>query len=127
LFAGILPILPDIGATTGLGVEYLGVLVGAYAFSSLFTCLPFGLLSDRRNPRLIFVISLAGLTAGSLFVAVYPTPIGIGIGRLVQGIAGAGVWTAGLAVAGLVAGPAARGRAVAGVFSAATAGDVLPL
>ena len=51
LFAGILPILPDIGATTGLGVEYLGVLVGAYAFSSLFTCLPFGLLSDRRNPR----------------------------------------------------------------------------
>jgi MFS family permease len=125
LFSGILPVLPDIGETAGLSVQLLGVLLGAYAFSTLFFCIPFGLLSDRRNPRLIFTICLAGLAGGALLIGLYPTPLGIGVGRLLQGIAGAGVWTAGLAVAGIVAGPAARGRAVAGVFSAATAGEIL--
>jgi MFS family permease len=125
LFSGILPILPDFGASSNLSVQILGVLVGAYSFSSLLTCLPFGFLSDRRNPHLIFIASLAVMTASALFVAVYSSPLGIGLGRLIQGLAGAGVWTAGLVVAGLVAGPAARGRAIAGVFSAATAGEII--
>ncbi|HLF91521.1 MAG TPA: MFS transporter, partial [Anaerolineales bacterium] len=125
LYTGVLPLLDEIGQTENLSDGLLGLILAAYSFSGVFACLPFGLASDRWKPRPILIGSVIGISTGGLLVAAFPTPVGIAMGRMVQGLASSALWTAGMAVVSQQAGPERRGQAVARIFSAASAGELV--
>ena len=125
LYTGVLPLLEEIGRTEQLNDGMLGLILAAYSFTGVFACLPFGMASDRWKPRPILIGSVIGISTGGLLVAVFPTPGGIMIGRAVQGLASSALWTAGMAVVSEQAGPERRGQAVARIFSAASAGELV--
>ena len=125
LYTGVLPLLDEIGQTENLSDGMLGLILAAYSFSGVFACLPFGLASDRWKPRPILIGSVIGISTGGLLVAAFPTPGGIAMGRMVQGLASSALWTAGMAVVSQQAGPQRRGQAVARIFSAASAGELV--
>lgn len=124
LYTGVLPLLDEIGRTAALNDGVLGLILAAYSFTGLFACLPFGIVSDRWNPRPILIGSVVGISVGGLVVAAFPHPVGIMAGRALQGLASSALWTAGMAVVSHQAGPERRGQAVARIFSAASAGEL---
>ena len=125
LYTGVLPLLDEIGQTENLSDGLLGLILAAYSFSGVFACLPFGLASDRWKPGPILIGSVIGISTGGLLVAAFPSPVGIAMGRMVQGLASSALWTAGMAVVSQQAGPERRGQAVARIFSAASAGELV--
>ncbi len=124
LYTGVLPLLNEIGESESLSDGRLGLILAAYSFSGVFACLPFGIASDRWKPRPILIGSVIGISVGGLLVAVFPSPVGITLGRMVQGLASSALWTAGMAVVSEQAGPERRGQAVARIYSAASAGEL---
>ncbi|GAB4578500.1 MAG: tetracycline resistance MFS efflux pump [Anaerolineales bacterium] len=124
LYTGVLPLLNEIGESESLNDGRLGLILAAYSFAGVFACLPFGIINDRWKPRLILVGSVVGISLGGLLVAAYPTPVGISVGRMVQGLSSAALWTSGMAVVSEQAGAARRGQAIARIYSAASAGEL---
>jgi MFS family permease len=125
MFTGILPLLPEMSASAGLSAWLTGLLLAAYSFSGVLLCLPLGIASDRWHPRPIFIAGVAGMSLSAFLVAAFPTPAGIGLGRLVQGMAGSALWTSGMAIAGTHYGAGRRGEAVARIFAAASLGELV--
>ncbi|KNE71744.1 hypothetical protein AMAG_16049 [Allomyces macrogynus ATCC 38327] len=100
IYSGVIPILPYIvQEQLQLGPQYTGYLVGAYAAGLLITTPVFGLISDRRQDRKWpIVISLAALGVASLLFLACTKYWHYLVVRFVQGVAGAGNWTVGLAL-----------------------------
>jgi MFS family permease len=125
LYTSLIPLLPQLNVETGLSESVLGLLLGAYPFAGIFACVPFGLLSDRWNPRSPLIFGVGGLAVGSVLIALSPTPLAIGLGRLMHGISASAVWTAGLVTVSALAGPEHRGREVGLAYGVATVGGLL--
>jgi MFS family permease len=125
LYTSLIPLLPQLNVDTGLNESVLGLLLGAYPLAGIFACVPFGLLSDRRNPRSVLIFGAGGLAVGSVLIALSPTPLVIGLGRFLHGISAAAVWTAGLVTVSALAGPEHRGREVGLAYGVATIGGML--
>jgi predicted MFS family arabinose efflux permease len=103
----------------------VGVLVGAYAASVLAGTLPLGRLSDRIGRRRPFLWGLVGLGATTLlfaFATSYPLLL---LARVLQGLAAAATWTAGLALLAEGFPSERRGQAMATAFAAANVGVLL--
>lgn len=125
LYTSLIPVLPQLNVETGLSESALGLLLGAYPLAGIFACVPFGLLSDRRSPRSPLIFGVGGLAVGSVLIALSPTPLAIGLGRLMHGISASAVWTAGLVTVSALAGPEHRGREVGLAYGVATVGGLL--
>lgn len=125
LYTSIIPLLPQLNVEAGLSESSLGLLLGAYPFAGIFACVPFGLYSDRRSPRAPLILGAGGLVVGSMLIALSPTSLAIGLGRLIHGLSAAAVWTAGLVTVSIIAGPQHRGREVGLAYGAATLGGLL--
>jgi len=124
LFTGVLPLLPSLGESECLSDGGLGIILAAYSFSGLFLCLPFGLASDCWRPRPILIFGIIGVAMGGLIISLAPTPWGIGVGRFMQGMSSAALWTSGMAIASQQAGPGKRAQAIGQIYSAASAGEL---
>ncbi|KAJ3373064.1 hypothetical protein GGF31_001051 [Allomyces arbusculus] len=120
VYAAVIPILPDIiQHKLGLSSGHTGLVVGAYAAGLLLFTPIFGFLSDRLGDRKWpMIISLIGLAAASGLFLVCTQYWHFLLVRALQGIAAAGNWTVGLALAS-DAFPADRLGTVMGVVLAA--------
>lgn len=95
-FTALSPILPHYRGALHLSKSDIGILSGAYALGSLVVALPAGLLASKFGPRKVVFCGLALLAvastlfggAGSLFILEGT--------RLLQGVAGALLWSGGL-------------------------------
>jgi len=104
----ILPVLPDLiheltGDTVAKSAVLGGYLVFVYALMQ-FLCSPIlGNFSDRFGRRPVLLLSLIGLTADYLIMALAPTLEWLFVGRILAGISGAAVTTATAYIADITA------------------------
>lgn len=92
------PILPQLvkeltGREVGEAAAIYGLLLSGYAVVQFFVSPLLGMLSDRFGRRPVLLLSLAGLGANYVLLAVAPTITIIVIGRLLAGALGATVST----------------------------------
>lgn len=103
----------------GAGFDALQWVIDAYALALATTVLAAGALADRWGRRRMFATGLAGFAVTSAACAAAPSPLVLDLARAAQGVAGAAVFAASLAVlADAFRGPA-RARAL-GVWGAVT-------
>ncbi len=125
LYYLIVPLLPHYARTFGLSQMEVGVLFGAYAASVLAGTWPLGRLADRVGRRTPFLWGLVGVGATTVlfaFAASYPVLL---LARVLQGLAAAATWTAGLALLAEGFPSERRGQAMATAFAAANVGILL--
>ncbi|ORZ40799.1 major facilitator superfamily domain-containing protein [Catenaria anguillulae PL171] len=101
VYSAVVPILPDIVLNKlGLTSTHTGILVGLYALGMILFTPVFGYWSDSKQDRkLPILVSLAGLILSSLLFIFCTEYWHFMLVRFVQGVAAAGNWTVGLALA----------------------------
>ena len=105
--------LPAIGDDFGVGVSSLQWIATGYMVTLAALILIGGSLGDVLGRRRIFVVSSLLLTVASIVCALAPTLPVLVIGRLLQGVAAAGVTPISLAIVNSSFPEDQRGRAVA--------------
>jgi MFS family permease len=96
-FAALTPLLPELSDELGLSKAEAGALAGAYAFGALAGGIPGGLAAARIGVKPTVLLGLAGMTATTLTFGFADTYWLLLVARVVQGLASAFSWTAGLA------------------------------
>ncbi|WP_282070124.1 MFS transporter [Janibacter hoylei] len=109
-FAALVPVLEDFAHISRPGLD---AAFGLYALGLLPSLLLGGGVSDRVGRRPVVLAGLALACAGNLFMLIWPTLVGVVIGRLVVGLGVGMVASAGTAWAADQ--DAAKGAARAGV------------
>jgi EmrB/QacA subfamily drug resistance transporter len=118
--------LPEIGRAVGLSAQTLQAVISAYAVASAGFLLLGGRAADLLGRRRVFVAGLALYAAGSLAGGLAPTPEVLLVARAVQGLGGALVFPATLALVNTTfAEGRERNRAVAIWGGAGAAGLVI--
>ncbi|WP_080874509.1 MFS transporter [Oceanobacillus timonensis] len=98
LYGMIVPILPDYAETLGISQSAIGILFGSYAAALLIATPVFGVISDKVGRRGPMLWGILGLMIATLLFAFANTFWLLLICRILQGIAAAATWTAGLAL-----------------------------
>ena len=96
-FAALTPLLPELADELELSKAAAGALAGAYAFGALAGGIPGGLAAARLGVKPTVLLGLAGMTATTLTFGFADTYWLLLVARVVQGLASAFSWTAGLA------------------------------
>ncbi len=125
VYAMLPPLLPEYARLHGLSQTRLGVLFGSYAAALLLSCLPLGAWSDRRGRRGPFLgglLAFGGATLLFAFAGTYPVLL---LARVLQGIAAAATWVAGLSMVADHFPADQRGKAMSAVFACANLGMFL--
>lgn len=125
LYSLVVPILPGYAATLGVSQAAIGLLFGSYAVTLLVATPLFGVLSDRVGRRGPMVWGLFGLGAATLLFASASDFRWLVAARLLQGLAAAATWTAGLALIADVFPPKARGKAMGTAMASMAVGTIL--
>ncbi len=123
IYGAIVPLTPYSPAAGG-PASHLSILYFAYSVGVLLSTPPFGIIGDRFGYRTVMWLA-AGLNAPGILLLWHSHGFTLTlIGRLFQGAASAGTWTAGLA---LVASrcPEQRVRMIGFTLMASTGGSVL--
>jgi MFS family permease len=103
-------VLPTHALEAGVTFASVGLLLSANRFIRLFLNGPVGLLYDRLPRRNLFV---ASLFIGALSTAIYALTLGFWpllVGRLLWGLAWAGIWVGGNTIILDISSPQSRGR-----------------
>ncbi|GIO17404.1 hypothetical protein J18TS1_05040 [Oceanobacillus oncorhynchi subsp. incaldanensis] len=98
LYGMIVPILPDYADSLSISQTAIGILFGSYAAALLIATPVFGVISDKVGRRGPMLWGILGLTLATLLFAFANTFWLLLICRILQGIAAAATWTAGLAL-----------------------------
>lgn len=125
LYYLLVPLLPHYARTFGLSQMEVGVLVGAYAAAVLGGTWPLGRLADRIGRKKPFLWGLVGAGITTLLFAFATSYAVLLLARVLQGLAAAATWTAGLALLAEGFPSARRGQAMATAFAAANVGVLL--
>ena len=112
-WSAMVPIVPDYARQLHLSTFATGVLVSATGAAVLVVAVPAGLLADRLGARRVAVCASVFLAAGLAGHALPPTFAVLFASRLVFGIGFGALWTAGVGLAGDLAPPHLRARALA--------------
>ncbi len=124
-FSAIAPLLPGYVSDLGLSKAQAGVLSAAYAAGTLLAALPAGLLAARIGPRRTVISGLLLLGVASVAFGFAHSFALLDVARLVQGGAGALIWSGSLTWL-LGAYPAERRGSVIGTaLGTAVAGALL--
>lgn len=99
-FAGAVSMVGPTAAALHSGSSGKAWILGGISLGLAIALLSLGVLADNVGRRRVFLWSLAGLSASSLWAALSPTIGFLVAGRILQGIAGAGVLAAGLGLIG---------------------------
>jgi MFS family permease len=116
-YAMLPPLLPEYAATLGLGQTRLGLLFGSYAGALLLATLPLGAWTDRHGRRGPFLGGLLGFGLATLLFAFAGTFPLLAAARVLQGIAAAATWVAGLAMLADHFPARQRGKAMSAAFA----------
>src|SRR5215204_7125275 len=125
LYGLVVPVLPGYAADLGISEWAIGVLFGSYSLASLVTTPVFGAFSDRVGRRVPMFCGLIGLGAATLLFASATSYPMLLTARMLQGVAAAATWTAGLALVADVFPAATRGGAMGTVLTGMTAGSLI--
>lgn len=90
--------LPAIAADLGASFAEMQWVIDAYALALAATLLSAGVLADRLGRRRVFAAGLALFTACSALCAAAPSPLVLDLARGAQGIGGAAMFAASLAI-----------------------------
>jgi MFS family permease len=122
-------VLPTHYGEIGVALGTIGILLSANRFVRLFLNAPIGLLTDRWPRRWIFI---PAIFLGVLSTAIYALVPGFGLllaGRILWGVAWAGIWVSGNAIVLDATVANARGRGVGiyqiSFFLGASSGAIL--
>jgi len=119
------PLLPEYARLHGLSQTELGFLFGSYAGALLLAALPLGTWADRhgrRGPFLGGLVGFGGATILFAFAGSFPLLL---VARVLQGIAAAATWVAGLSMVADHFPSNQRGKAMSTVFACANIGMFL--
>jgi len=124
-YAMLPPLLPEYARAFGLSQTRLGLLYGMYAGALLLATVPLGAWVDRRGRRGPFLGGLVGFGGATLlfaFAGTYPLLL---LARMLQGVAAAATWVAGLAMLADHFPAGQRGKGMSAVFACTNLGLLL--
>ncbi len=125
IYGLIVPILPGYAVSLGASQSAIGLLFGSYALA-LFIATPLmGLLSDRFGRRRPMLWGLLVLAASTLLFGFSQSFLLLVVARVLQGVAAAATWTAGLALLADLFSPEERGKVLGLALSGQAAGTLL--
>jgi MFS family permease len=124
-FSAIAPLLPDYVSELGLSKAQAGVLSASYAAGTLLAALPAGLLAARIGPRRTVIGGLLLLGFSSVAFGFAHQFVLLDAARLIQGGAGALIWSGALTWLISASPPDHRGSVIGTALGTAVAGALL--
>ncbi|MFJ8529023.1 MFS transporter [Bacillus sp. NPDC094106] len=125
IYGMIVPILPRYAETLGATQTEIGFLFGSYAITLLLATPILGVVSDKFGRRLPMILGLFGLAAATILFGIANNFSFLVLARMLQGLAAAATWTAGLALLADVFPMQDRGKAMGLALSGQAAGMLL--
>jgi multidrug resistance protein len=119
------PLLPEYARVHALSQTRLGLLFSSYAGALLLAAMPMGIWVDRRGRRGAFLGGLLGFGVATILFAYAGSLATLILARILQGLAAAATWVAGLAMVADHCPSNQRGKAMSAVFACANVGMFL--
>ncbi len=124
-FAAIAPLLPTYVDELGLTKAEAGILSASYAAGTLIFSLPAGFVASRFGPRRTVIVGLLMLGVASLVFGFAKEMLLLDGARLVQGVAGALIWSGAMTWLITAAPEEDRGSVIGTALGTAVAGALL--
>jgi MFS family permease len=124
-FAAIAPLLPTYVDELGLSKAEAGILSASYAAGTLIFSLPAGFVASRYGPRRTVIVGLLLLGCASLVFGFAKQMLLLDGARLVQGAAGALIWSGAITWLITTAPEEDRGSVIGVALGTAVAGALL--
>jgi multidrug resistance protein len=125
VYAMLPPLLPEYARIHGLSQTQLGLLFSSYAGALLLAAMPLGSWADRSGRRGPFLGGLVGFCAATVLFAFATSFPLLLLARVLQGVAAAATWVAGLSMVADHFPSRQRGKAMSAVFACANGGMFL--
>jgi MFS transporter, DHA1 family, solute carrier family 18 (vesicular amine transporter), member 1/2 len=125
LYTLVIPILPVYAASLGASVTAISILFAMYSVALLVITPLAGAVSDRIGRRRPMLVGLVGLALSTVMFALAGDYATLLIARMLQGVAAAVTWSAGLAMIADAFDPPSRGWAMGVAMAGVSAGSFL--